>query len=115
MRLADMTSVSEPSDYILDLQTPAAKTPAAAAPAPKSATASGGNPGGHSGGHSGGTAVKHASRPWLAVHWRCCHTYSRIYRNRDATAYVGRCPACGKVVKATIGPGGVNNRFFQAY
>lgn len=95
-----MTSVSESSDYILDLQTPVAKTPEAAAPAPETHTA---------------TAVKHKSRPWLAVHWRCCHTYSRIYRNREATAYVGRCPACGKTVKAAIGPGGVNNRFFQAY
>ena len=109
MRLADMTSVSESSDYILDLRTPVAKTPAGSAPARKS------KPAKTSGSGAGGTAVKQPQKPWLAVHWRCCYTYSRIYKNRDGTAYLGRCPACGKAVRANIGPGGVNNRFFQAY
>lgn len=53
-------------------------------------------------------------RPWLAVHWRCCHVYNRIYRNEAGTAYEGRCPSCGKVVRATIGTGGTSNRFFEA-
>jgi len=53
-------------------------------------------------------------RPWLAVHWKCCRAYSRIYRNRAGTAYEGRCPKCGSPVKATIGPGGTSNRFFEA-
>lgn len=53
-------------------------------------------------------------RPWLAVKWRCCSVYSRIYRNRDATAYEGRCPRCGAPVRATIGPGGTSQRFFEA-
>ena len=35
-------------------------------------------------------------RPWLAVHWRCCHVYSRVYRNATGTAYHGRCPKCGR-------------------
>lgn len=53
-------------------------------------------------------------RPWLAVKWRCCRVYSRMYRNRDATAYEGRCPTCGKSVRAAIGEGGTSNRFFEA-
>ena len=54
-------------------------------------------------------------RPWLAVHWRCCEVYSRIYRSRDATAYAGTCPGCGKSVRIRIGDGGTDARFFQAY
>ncbi|MEM7627739.1 MAG: hypothetical protein AAF333_19260 [Planctomycetota bacterium] len=53
-------------------------------------------------------------RPWLAVKWRCCSTYSRVYRNRRGDAYEGRCPKCGAPVKATIGEGGTNSRFFEA-
>lgn len=54
-------------------------------------------------------------RPWLAVHWRCCHIYSRIYRNADATAYAGRCPSCGKSIRVKIGADGTSSRFFEAY
>jgi hypothetical protein len=53
-------------------------------------------------------------RPWISVKWRCCSTYSRIYRNRRGTAYEGRCPKCGAPVKATVGEGGTANRFFEA-
>ncbi|MEM1107146.1 MAG: hypothetical protein AAGH99_00460 [Planctomycetota bacterium] len=53
-------------------------------------------------------------RPWLSIRWTCCQTYSRIYRNRRGDAYEGRCPKCGSPVKATIGAGGVENRFFEA-
>jgi len=52
--------------------------------------------------------------PWLAVTWRCCKVYSRIYRNRTGEAYEGRCPKCGRHVRATIGPGGTSARFFVA-
>lgn len=53
-------------------------------------------------------------RPWLAIRWKCCSAYSRIYRNRDGDAYEGRCPRCGKLTKAIIGHGGTNARFFEA-
>ncbi len=53
-------------------------------------------------------------RPWLAIHWRCCGCYSRIYRNRKATAYVGHCPKCARPVRVKIGDGGTSNRFFEA-
>lgn len=53
-------------------------------------------------------------RPWLAVAWKCCSTYSRIYRNAEGTAYEGRCPRCMRPVNVRVGPGGTNNRFFEA-
>ncbi len=53
-------------------------------------------------------------RPWLAVQWKCCGVYSRIYRNKDATLYEGRCPKCFRKVSARVGPGGTTNRFFEA-
>lgn len=53
-------------------------------------------------------------RPWLAVYWRCCHTYSRIYRNRRRTAYEGRCPSCLRHVRAQIGENGTDCRLFFA-
>lgn len=53
-------------------------------------------------------------RRWLAVSWKCCSVYSRIYVNKDGTAYEGRCPKCGRQVRAKIGPGGTTRRFFEA-
>jgi hypothetical protein len=55
-----------------------------------------------------------ATKPWLAVWFRCCHTYGRMYRNRSGTMYEGRCPRCGAPVKALIGPNGTSQRIFQA-
>ena len=87
-------------DYIIDIHglRPAAKD-ADREPAPASRRAGGGPQG----------------NPWLAVHWRCCNCYSRIYRNRAATAYEGHCPKCGRKVKATIGDQGTSSRFFEAH
>lgn len=53
-------------------------------------------------------------RPWLAVQWKCCSVYSRIYRNKAGTLYEGRCPKCARPVSARIGPGGTTHRFFEA-
>jgi len=54
-------------------------------------------------------------RPWLAVHWKCCGAYSRVYRNRQATAYTGACPRCAKPLNVPIGPNGTDCRFFEAF
>jgi hypothetical protein len=53
-------------------------------------------------------------RRFLAVWFRCCHVYGRMYRNRDETAYEGRCPRCGAMVDALIGPHGTSRRVFEA-
>ncbi|NJL30935.1 MAG: hypothetical protein HC898_04520 [Phycisphaerales bacterium] len=53
-------------------------------------------------------------RPWLAIHWKCCNVYGRVYRNLRGDAYEGQCPHCARRVTATVGPGGTNSRFFTA-
>jgi len=59
-------------------------------------------------------ATETTGRPWLSIYFKCCHTYTRIYRNRRGDAYEGRCPKCGSAVHAAIGPDGTPNRFFTA-
>lgn len=53
-------------------------------------------------------------RKFLAVWFRCCHVYGRMYRNAQGSRYEGRCPACGAPVHAIIGPGGTSQRTFEA-
>ena len=52
--------------------------------------------------------------PFLGVHFTTCRVYGRLYRNREGTAYVGRCPKCGAPVRVLIGTGGTAERFFNA-
>ena len=51
---------------------------------------------------------------FLGVHFACCDVYSRVYKNRTGTAYVGHCPRCAKRIEFAIGPGGTSSRFFMA-
>src|SRR6476620_1191024 len=53
-------------------------------------------------------------RPFVGVQFTCCDVYSRVYINRDATAYEGNCPKCAKRVRLSIGHGGTNARCFTA-
>ncbi|MGL4942740.1 MAG: hypothetical protein ACRC46_06080 [Thermoguttaceae bacterium] len=65
------------------------------------------------GARSSGASSDSASRKFVGMKFNCCSVYTRIYVNRDGTAYEGRCPKCGKPVRLKIGEGGTNNRFFE--
>lgn len=52
---------------------------------------------------------------YLGIMFNCCSVYSRIYKNKDGTAYVGRCPRCLKNVRIPVGEGGTSERFFNVY
>jgi len=54
------------------------------------------------------------SRRFVGVHFTCCDVYTRVYINRDQTAYEGNCPKCAKKIRLAIGPSGTNARFFTA-
>ena len=53
-------------------------------------------------------------RSFVGVQFKCCDVYSRVYINRDRTAYEGNCPKCAKRIRLEIGPGGTDSRFFTA-
>ncbi len=54
-----------------------------------------------------------SGRAWLGVSFKCCDVYGRIYKSREGTQYVGRCPRCGGEVHARVGEGGTSQRFFE--
>ncbi len=53
-------------------------------------------------------------RKFVGVTFKCCDVYSRVYINRDTTAYEGNCPKCAKRIRLAVGPGGTDSRFFTA-
>ncbi len=46
--------------------------------------------------------------------FKCCRVYTRIYLNRDGTAYVGFCPKCTARIEVKVAPHGTNTRFWTA-
>jgi hypothetical protein len=55
-----------------------------------------------------------SKRPFLGMHFRCCNVYSRIYLNKEGTAFVGWCPRCAAKTEVKVSPTGSDSRFFSA-
>ncbi len=98
----------ERPDYILSID--GATSVARPDPADASGSSSGGS------GGSGTSAAPRArrDRPWIAVSFQCCNTYSRIYITADRSAFAGFCPRCAQAVRVGISPDGSDTRFFKA-
>lgn len=60
-----------------------------------------------------GTAPQGEARPWIGVHFVCSNQYVRVHRKVDGSAYLARCPSCGRQVRFRVGPGGTESRFFE--
>jgi hypothetical protein len=56
---------------------------------------------------------KKEERPFLGVMFKCCKIYSRIYLNKQKTAFVGWCPRCAKPIRIGVSPDGTDSRFFE--
>ena len=54
-------------------------------------------------------------KKFLGIMFKCCNVYGRIYKNKDETAYTGRCPKCGRTIRVPIGKEGTDTRFLDAY
>jgi hypothetical protein len=54
-----------------------------------------------------------SGRRFVGVHFDCCDVYTRVYINREQSAYLGHCPRCAKQIRLSIGPGGSESRFFN--
>jgi len=52
-------------------------------------------------------------RPFIGVMFKCCKVYSRIYLNKQGTAFVGWCPRCAAQIHIKVSPDGTDARFFE--
>ena len=55
-------------------------------------------------------------RKFIGVWFECCHTYGRLYKNKEGTLYRGRCPKCLRSVNVPINAESeraTNRRFFR--
>jgi hypothetical protein len=54
-------------------------------------------------------------RPFIAVYFRCCGVYQRVYRTPGVHKYVAFCPRCTRKIEVRVDPSGSDARFFEAY
>ena len=53
-------------------------------------------------------------RSFLSIYWKCCYTYTHIYKCPAGKTYIGQCPKCGSCVTVPIGKKGTSQRIFIA-
>ena len=55
-------------------------------------------------------------KSFVGVTFKCCNVYTRIYLNKEGTAFEGACPRCykRKAVVYVVEKGGTKARFFDA-
>ena len=53
-------------------------------------------------------------RPFLGITFECHNVYTRVYLNKDQTAFVGWCPRCARKVEVKVDPNGSDSKFFFA-
>ncbi len=51
---------------------------------------------------------------FIGVKFDCCQVYTRVYINKEETAYEGRCPKCLRKIGIKVHRDGLNCRFFSA-
>jgi len=54
-------------------------------------------------------------KKFLGIWFDCCKVYGRLYKNKDETAYIGRCPRSMRILSVKIGGEGTDRRFFRAH
>ncbi len=59
--------------------------------------------------------MEEKNKTFLGIMFECCNVYGRIYKNKEGTYYIGRCPKCMRQIKIKVGENGTNQRFFRAY
>jgi hypothetical protein len=53
-------------------------------------------------------------KEFIGVTFKCCRVYTRIYLNKQKTAFIGWCPKCAAKMEIHISSSGSDTRFFQA-
>lgn len=59
------------------------------------------------------TTIPRMFKRHVGVKFDCCHVYTRVYTNKEGTAYEGRCPKCLRTIRVKIHKDGVNCKFFS--
>ena len=54
-------------------------------------------------------------RPYVAIHFACCGVYTKIYQNKNGTAYHGACPKCCRPATIRISDDGTDDRYFVVH